>query len=88
MSPVWVNGKFLDETPSKKIEKWKPTAKEERTVWSTCADCGQDIYKLDSCWPMPDKTVCVWGGCWEKYYAQGIGYHGCAGMDFELALES
>jgi hypothetical protein len=87
MSPVWVNGKFLDETPSKKIEKWKPAAEQEKRVWEACPDCGLAIYEMDSYWCMGDNFACVWGGCWEKYYTQGQGFHAPAGLDFGVALE-
>jgi hypothetical protein len=82
---VWVNGKFFT-SDSKKAEGWKPAPKQERTVWGTCPDCGQDILEMESYWPMQDKYVCVWNGCWKKYYEQGIGFHDCAGLDFGVAL--
>lgn len=88
MSPVWVNGKFLDESSAKKTEKWKASPKAEAKVWSTCADCGQDIYETESYWPLADRFVCVWGGCWKVYYEQGLGFHAPAGLDFGVALEN
>lgn len=85
MTPVWVNGKFLT-SDTKKAEKWSPAPLQEKKVWGTCSDCGKDIYELESCWPMGERTVCVWGGCWEKYYERGIGFHAPAGFDPDVAL--
>ena len=87
MSAVWVNGRFLVEGPNNKINKWKPDPPPEKVLWGKCPECGKEIYELESYWPMGIKFVCVWGGCWEKYFAQGIGYHAPAGLDFGLALE-
>jgi len=88
MSAVWVNGRFLDETPSKKSAKWSPVCAKEKVIWGVCPDCGKDIYEMESYWPLSDKFVCVWGGCWEKYYAQGLGFHAPASLDFGVALEN
>ena len=83
---VWVNGKVLD-TSQPKANDWTPAPSKDRKVWGVCPDCGQDIYELESCWPMVEKTVCVANGCWEKYYEQGLGYHAPAGWGDSVALE-
>jgi hypothetical protein len=66
---------------------WQKPAERPKTVWGICPDCGKDILENESCWPLTGKTVCVWGGCWRKYYEQGLGYHDAAGLDLGVALE-
>jgi hypothetical protein len=60
--------------------KWNPPPKPPKEVFGTCLDCGGVIWKMESCWTMPDKTVCVTNGCWEEYFEKGIGYHDAAGL--------
>jgi hypothetical protein len=86
MAQVWVNGRFFTSEQTK-AQDWTPPSQPDKTLWRLCPDCGCSIYQLESCWPMADKTVCVWNGCWEKYHQQGLGYHGCAGLDLGVALE-
>jgi hypothetical protein len=83
MSPVWVNGKFLDETPSKKIEKWKPVPQELK-VWRACPECGQNIYENRSHWVLPTGFVCT--DCSVPYCEQGIGFIAPAGFEEWLGL--
>jgi hypothetical protein len=69
------------------LEGWTPPPEPDKTVWGICPDCGKDIYEMESCWPMSDRTICVSNGCWEKYCEQGIGFHDCAGLKFpEITL--
>ena len=84
-SRVWVNGKFLT-SDTKKADKWSPDAPKKRNIFGVCPDCGATIYEMESYWPMQDKYVCVWGGCWEKYFEQGFGFHAPAGLEFGVAL--
>jgi hypothetical protein len=66
---------------------WHKPPDPPKVLWGLCADCGKEIYEMESCWPMSDRTVCVSNGCWEKYCEQGIGFHDCAGLKFpEITL--
>lgn len=48
--------------------------------FADCADCGEPILKLTSCWRMRDKITCI--DCHEPYLESGMGHHDCAGLEF------
>lgn len=60
---MWVNGIFLDESPNRKIEKWKPDPPKEKVLWGSC-ECGKDIYEGDSVGMVADHKCVVCYSCW------------------------
>jgi hypothetical protein len=78
MSPAWVNGRFLEEGPNKKIEKWKPAPEPEKILWGAC-QCGQDIYEGESVGMHGEHKRVVCHACWMTGNFEG--YHlDCAGL--------
>lgn len=86
MSPTWVNGRFLDESPNKKIEKWKPVPPKEKKLWGTCS-CGELIYEGDSVGMVADHERVVCYSCWLGG-ALPNGHVDCAGLKFPDATFS
>lgn len=76
-SRVWVNSKWLT-SDNPKVEKWKLAAEQEKTVWGSCPDCGEDIMSGETVWWMHEKKVCM--SCREPYRAAGLGHLDCCDL--------
>lgn len=63
MCPVWVNGRFLDESANQKVAKWKPAADKEKSLWGIC-QCGEQICDGDAVGMRSDHELVVCYMCW------------------------
>ena len=63
---------------------WEKPPEREREVFGECPDCGATIWKMQSCWWMLDKIVCI--DCHELYLEAGMGHHDCAGLNLPAVL--
>jgi hypothetical protein len=51
-----------------------------------CLDCGQMLYRHQSCWRIGERVVCY--GCREAYMEAGMGFHDCLNLELPgLTLE-
>lgn len=79
MSPVWVNGKFLN-TSQPKAKNWTPAAPKEKVLYGLCP-CGEVICEGDSVgmYGNHERVVCY--QCWLT--GEFIEFHlDCAGLKF------
>jgi hypothetical protein len=74
---VWSGGRFLDASPNKKADKWKPNPVPAKVLWGLC-ECGESIYEGDAVWMRGDHEQVACFECGDRIVEKG--HLDCAGL--------